>query len=62
MTHWRFSGEKSSSCWMLGRATFTIDTSSTTMRYATPSTASAFQRFGSSKDDMRLLSVVAQPW
>jgi hypothetical protein len=43
---------------MEGSATFTIETSRTTMRYATPRTASAFQRFGSSKVDMRLLSVV----
>src|SRR6185295_10829748 len=60
MTHWRSSGAKSRSCWMEGRATFTIETSSTTMRYATPRTASAFQRLGSSKDDMRLLSYVAR--
>jgi hypothetical protein len=32
---------------MDGSATFTMDTSRTTMRYATPSTASACQRLGS---------------
>jgi len=47
MTHWRFSGEKFKSVWMDGSATFTIETSSTTIRYAMPSTASAFHRFGS---------------
>jgi hypothetical protein len=32
MTHWRFSGEKLSSVWIDGSATFTIETSRTTIR------------------------------
>ena len=39
----RFS-EKSRSSWIDGRATFTMERSSTTIRYAMPSTARAFQR------------------
>ena len=31
-THWRFSGAKPRSVWIDGSATFTIATSSTTMR------------------------------
>jgi len=32
ITHWRFSGEKFRSFWIDGSATFTIETSSTTIR------------------------------
>jgi hypothetical protein len=46
-THSRPDVEKWRLFWIDGSATFTIDTSRTTIRYATPSTASACQRLGS---------------
>jgi len=45
--HSRLEDEKWRLFWIDGSATLTIDTSRTTIRYATPSTASACQRLGS---------------
>ena len=48
ITHWRFDSEKWSDLPIEGSATLTIETSRTVMKKAAQTTASAFQRSGSS--------------